>query len=110
MPYSYASVLDAVRSNPSLECVLPIPCCPNYNVGWCAPLTDPKECNEGNAQKCEQRLIVRTETGGIYHLYFRFKVSPNAHEGFINEGDNRLNFLIQNNFIAKKRLCTVQAV
>jgi hypothetical protein len=104
MPYSYTSVLDAVRSSPSLECDPPLPCCPNYNVSWCVPLIDPKDCKEGNAKKCDQRLIVRTQTGGIYHLYFRFKVFPDAQDGFINESDNRLNFLIQKNFIQKERL------
>jgi hypothetical protein len=101
MPYSYTSVLDAVKNSPSLECDSSLPHCPNYNIGWCATLIDPKECNEGNAQKCDQRLIVRTKTGGIYHLYFRFKASPDSQDGFINESDNRLNFLIQKNYIQR---------
>ena len=106
MPYSYASVFDAVKGSLSLECDPPIPGCPNYHVSWCA-LSDSKECAKGNAQKCEQKLIVRTKTGGIYHLYFRFKVSLGNQDGFINESDNRLNFLIKNNFIQRKCLKTV---
>jgi hypothetical protein len=106
MPYSCISVLAAVRNSPSLECDPPLPSCPSYNVGWCS-LIDPKGCDDGNKKKCDQRLIVRTKTGGIYHLYFRFKVSPDIQDGLINESDSRLAFLIRNKFIQRDGLKTV---
>jgi hypothetical protein len=105
MPYSYTSALEAMRDNPSLECVPPVPHCPNsVNVGWCEPLFNPKDCADGNAQKCGQKLTVRTERGGIYNLYFYFKVSPDNQDGFINENDNQLNFLIQNKIVQRENL------